>query len=162
MAVHKQLWPIIGIFLLLALVACSSGIDSTHVGQAHPTQTSLAETTPSSSTKPASTTAIQISIVGKPTTPTTKPTPTAKPAVPLPGNGNNGSSSTPTSQAHQLAQYVSLALNLGDPPNFPPKYQEADLPPDASYVLGFVPLLKRYAAAAVSYTHLTLPTNREV
>ena len=29
-----------------------------------------------------------------------------------------------------------------------PKYQEADLPPDASYVLGFVPLLKQYAAKA--------------
>lgn len=50
--------------------------------------------------------------------------------------------------AHQLAQYVSLALNLGDPPNFVPKSQEADLPPDAGYVLGFVPLLKQYAAAA--------------
>jgi tetratricopeptide (TPR) repeat protein len=49
---------------------------------------------------------------------------------------------------HQLAEYVSLALNLGDPPNFIPKFQEADLPPDAGYVLGFVPLLKQYAAAA--------------
>jgi tetratricopeptide (TPR) repeat protein len=48
----------------------------------------------------------------------------------------------------QLTEYVSLALNLGDPPNFVPKYQEADLPPDASYVLGFVPLLKEYAARA--------------
>ena len=48
----------------------------------------------------------------------------------------------------QLAEYVSLALNLGDPPNFVPKFQEADLPPDASYVLGFVPLLKQYAAKA--------------
>ncbi len=57
---------------------------------------------------------------------------------------------TPVSRipAHQLAQYVSLALNLGDPPNFVPKFQEADLPPDASYVLGFVPLLKQYAAKA--------------
>jgi tetratricopeptide (TPR) repeat protein len=50
--------------------------------------------------------------------------------------------------AHQLAQYVSLALNLGDPPDLTPKAQEADLPPDASYILGFVPVLKRYAAAA--------------
>jgi hypothetical protein len=50
--------------------------------------------------------------------------------------------------AHQLAQYVSLALNLGDPPDFTPKAQEADLPPDASYILGFVPVLKRYAVAA--------------
>jgi len=54
----------------------------------------------------------------------------------------------PSDSGHQLAQYVSLALNLGDPPNLIPKFQEADLPPDASYVLGFVPLLKQYAAAA--------------
>ena len=54
----------------------------------------------------------------------------------------------PADSGHQLAQYVSLALNLGDPPNFISKFQEADLPPDASYVLGFVPLLKQYAAAA--------------
>jgi len=47
-----------------------------------------------------------------------------------------------------LASYVSLALNLGPPPEFTPKFQEADLPPDASYLLGFVPLLKKYAAAA--------------
>jgi tetratricopeptide (TPR) repeat protein len=50
--------------------------------------------------------------------------------------------------AHQLAQYVSLALNLGDPPNFSPKSQEADLPPDAAFVLGYVPLIRQYAAAA--------------
>jgi len=49
---------------------------------------------------------------------------------------------------HQLAQYVSLALNLGDPPSFAPKFKEADLPPDAGYLLGFVPLLKQYATAA--------------
>jgi tetratricopeptide (TPR) repeat protein len=54
----------------------------------------------------------------------------------------------PSDPGHQLAEYVSLALNLGDPPGFIPKFQEADLPPDASYVLGFVPLLKQYAAAA--------------
>ena len=47
-----------------------------------------------------------------------------------------------------LAPYVSLALNLGDPPNFVPRVPEADLPPDASYVLGFAPLLKQYAADA--------------
>jgi tetratricopeptide (TPR) repeat protein len=39
-------------------------------------------------------------------------------------------------------------LNLGPAPEFVPKSLEADLPPDASYVLGFVPLLKSYAAAA--------------
>ena len=52
--------------------------------------------------------------------------------------------------ARDLAQYVSLALNLGEPPKFVPKVKEADLPPDANYVLGFVPLLARFAEA----THL--------
>lgn len=47
-----------------------------------------------------------------------------------------------------LGAYLSLALNLGPPPDFTPKFQEADLPPDAGYLLGFVPLLKKYAAAA--------------
>jgi len=46
------------------------------------------------------------------------------------------------------APYVSLALNLGPPPDFASKFAEADLPPDANYVLGFVSLLKAYAAAA--------------
>ena len=50
--------------------------------------------------------------------------------------------------ANSLSPYVSLALNLGPAPEFVPKFLEADLPPDASYVLGFVPLLKTYAAAA--------------
>jgi tetratricopeptide (TPR) repeat protein len=50
--------------------------------------------------------------------------------------------------AHDLAQYVSLALNVGSPPDFAPKWQEADMPDDAAYVLGFVPLLKSYAKAA--------------
>ncbi len=48
----------------------------------------------------------------------------------------------------QLGQYVSLALNLGDPPDFEPTSKEADLPPDASYLLGFVPVLKQYSVAA--------------
>ncbi len=50
--------------------------------------------------------------------------------------------------AHDLAQYVSLALSLGPPPEFTPKLAESDLPPDAGYVLGFVPLLKSYYPAA--------------
>jgi tetratricopeptide (TPR) repeat protein len=50
--------------------------------------------------------------------------------------------------AHDLSQYVSLALNLGPAPDFTPKAKEADLPPDAVYVLGFVPVLKDYYAAA--------------
>jgi hypothetical protein len=50
--------------------------------------------------------------------------------------------------AHDLAQYISLALNLGPPPEFTPKLREADLPPDATYILGFVPLVTDYYAAA--------------
>src|ERR1035438_636755 len=50
--------------------------------------------------------------------------------------------------AHDLAQYVSLALNLGGPPDFTPKVHEADMPPDSTFVLGFVPLLKTYYGAA--------------
>ncbi len=50
--------------------------------------------------------------------------------------------------AHDLAQYMSLALNLGGPPDFAPRMQESDMPPDSTYVLGFVPLLKQYYAAA--------------
>jgi hypothetical protein len=49
--------------------------------------------------------------------------------------------------ARDLAQYVSLALFLSDPPKFSLKSKEADLPPDANYVLGFVPLLARFAHA---------------
>lgn len=46
--------------------------------------------------------------------------------------------------AHELAQYTSLALNLGDPPKFATLISDADLPPDAAYVRGFVPLLQTY------------------
>lgn len=45
---------------------------------------------------------------------------------------------------HTLAQYVSLALYLDAPPAFAPKVKEADLPPDASAVLGMVPLLAKF------------------
>jgi hypothetical protein len=52
--------------------------------------------------------------------------------------------------SHMLAQYVSLALYLGPPPTFTPKVKEADLPPDASGVLGLVPLVvKLYAQAGI-------------
>jgi tetratricopeptide (TPR) repeat protein len=50
--------------------------------------------------------------------------------------------------AHDLAQYVSLALNLGSPPDFAPKVPESDMPPDSTYVLGVIPPLKKYYAAA--------------
>jgi uncharacterized protein YkwD len=104
MALHRKLWPIIGIFLLLALAACSSGNVTTQVSQTYSTQTTLAKTTPSAAT-------IQINIVGKPSTATTKPSPTSKPSVPSPGTGKSGSSSTPTSQAQQLARYVFGLIN---------------------------------------------------
>jgi uncharacterized protein YkwD len=111
MAVHRKLWPIIGIFLLLALIACSSGNVTAQVSQTYSTQATLAKTTPSAATKATPATAIQINIVGKPSTTTTKPSPTTKPSVPSPGTGNSGSSSTATSQAQQLARYVFGLIN---------------------------------------------------
>lgn len=47
-----------------------------------------------------------------------------------------------------FSQYVSLALYLGAPPDFAPKVKDADLPPDAGGVLGLVPLLGKFYAAA--------------
>lgn len=46
-----------------------------------------------------------------------------------------------------LSQYISLALYL-TPPVFAPKVKDTDLPPDASGVLGFVPLLNRFYTEA--------------
>jgi len=43
-----------------------------------------------------------------------------------------------------LAQYVSLALFLGNPPDFVLKEKEANLPPEVGYVLGFVPLVQKF------------------
>jgi tetratricopeptide (TPR) repeat protein len=43
--------------------------------------------------------------------------------------------------SRDLSQYISLGLNLGPAPDFKPRVKEADLPPDAAYVLGFVPLV---------------------
>jgi len=50
--------------------------------------------------------------------------------------------------AHDVAQYISLALYLSEPPIFTPTIRESDLPPDASFVLGIVPLLKDVYSAA--------------
>jgi tetratricopeptide (TPR) repeat protein len=47
-----------------------------------------------------------------------------------------------------LAQYVSLGLYLSEPPKFAPTIKESDLPPDAAYVLGMVPLLETFYQAA--------------
>src|SRR5438093_13526688 len=46
--------------------------------------------------------------------------------------------------ARTLSQYISLALYLNPPPALSPKVKEADLPPDASGVLGLVPLLAKF------------------
>jgi tetratricopeptide (TPR) repeat protein len=46
------------------------------------------------------------------------------------------------------SQYVSLALYLNGPPAFSPKVKESDLPPDASALLGAVPLLGKFYQAA--------------
>lgn len=48
--------------------------------------------------------------------------------------------------SRDTAQYVSLALNLAGPPKFDPKNKEADLPPDAAYVLGFREALEPFYA----------------
>lgn len=50
--------------------------------------------------------------------------------------------------ARQLAQYISLALNLDEPPAMTPRLKESDLPPDAVYVLGAVPLLQNFYVTA--------------
>ena len=39
-----------------------------------------------------------------------------------------------------LAQYISLALYLNPPPNLTAKVKDADMPPDATAVLGILPL----------------------
>ena len=52
------------------------------------------------------------------------------------------------SDARTLSNYVSLALYLNPPPALTPRVKEADLPPDASGVLGFVPLLAKFYTAA--------------
>ncbi len=50
--------------------------------------------------------------------------------------------------SRDLSQYISLALSLGPAPDFKPRVKEADLPPDASYVLGFVPLASNFYRSA--------------
>jgi tetratricopeptide (TPR) repeat protein len=59
--------------------------------------------------------------------------------------------------SRDLSQYISLALNLGPAPDFKPRVKEADLPPDASFVLGFVPLVANFYKT----THLNDIWNRE-
>jgi tetratricopeptide (TPR) repeat protein len=46
--------------------------------------------------------------------------------------------------AHDLSQYISLALYLGDAPTFTPKVKEDELPPDAAVVADIVPPMKAF------------------
>jgi hypothetical protein len=46
--------------------------------------------------------------------------------------------------AHDLAQYVSLALYLQGPPHFLPKAKEDEMPPDAAPIVGFAAVLERF------------------
>src|SRR5262249_26879416 len=50
----------------------------------------------------------------------------------------------PQDLSRSLTQYVSLALYLGPPPTFAPKLKEADLPPDARFVSGIVPIMQAF------------------
>jgi hypothetical protein len=43
-----------------------------------------------------------------------------------------------------LAEFVSLALFLGKPPDLLLKDKESNVPPDVSYLLGFIPLLQKF------------------
>jgi len=47
-----------------------------------------------------------------------------------------------------VTQYVSLALELTDPPDFNTMLPDADLSPDAAHVLGVLPLLRKFHAAS--------------
>lgn len=49
-------------------------------------------------------------------------------------------------ESHELAQYVSLGLSIGQPPAFTARSDE--MPPDASYVQEFAPLLQTFYQAA--------------
>lgn len=50
----------------------------------------------------------------------------------------------PPDSTRDLAQYVSLALYLQEPPTFTPKVKQAELPPDALPVSGLAPLLQAF------------------
>jgi hypothetical protein len=54
----------------------------------------------------------------------------------------------PADPNRDISQYISLAIELGPPPGFVPSLLEADLPPDAAHVLGFVSLLQKFYVAA--------------
>ncbi len=50
--------------------------------------------------------------------------------------------------SREIAQYVSLALYTGPPPNLQPTADETDMPPDALQVVNILPLLRDFAAKA--------------
>lgn len=50
----------------------------------------------------------------------------------------------PADPSRDLSQYISLAIDLGQPPEFKTTIPEADLPPDAAQVLGVVTLLQKF------------------
>jgi hypothetical protein len=52
----------------------------------------------------------------------------------------------PPDSSRDLAQYVSLALYLQDPPTFTPKVKQAELPPEAASVAAFLPLMQAFYA----------------
>ncbi len=52
------------------------------------------------------------------------------------------------SDSRTLSNYVSLALNMSDSPKLELRTPEGDLPPDAIFVLGFLPLLRHFSEAA--------------
>ena len=54
----------------------------------------------------------------------------------------------PANGANAISRSVSLALELSNPPAFTTEIPETDLPADAAYVLGIVPLLRTYYRAA--------------
>lgn len=50
--------------------------------------------------------------------------------------------------SRELSQYISLALVLDAPPNFPPRAKEAEIPPDAARLLPITPLLQKFYSSA--------------
>jgi Tetratricopeptide repeat len=54
----------------------------------------------------------------------------------------------PPEASKTLSQYVSLALYLNPAPNLTPKVKEADMPPDATAVIGILPLMQKFYEVA--------------
>jgi hypothetical protein len=54
----------------------------------------------------------------------------------------------PPEASRTLAQYVSLALYLNPAPNLTAKVKEADMPPDATAVIGILPLMQKFYETA--------------